>query len=457
MTTPHKKKILVVDDNEVFLNALKSTIEAEGYAVTPSSEAQGALHLIGLENFDLILSDMQMPGMSGINFLKKVREQSQIPFILMTGFSEIQETTDAHSIGASGFLAKPFKREELLSLVVSLIPAKKETVPEPAPEPTENDYVALPIENFISGSNIRFSIHIRLSNRHFVKIAHQGEDVDPNKINQFKTKGIKFLYLSKPDYRDYVGFMTHLNKVASKSSTLDREKKNKIMRSAGEVLVSSLFKSEMNRESVEVSQAFVQSTLDMISDEPQALSLLASMNEHGDHLFAHCIGVSTVAVAIAHALGWTAGSTLMKVSLSGLYHDVGKKEIPAEILAKGRMQMSPEEVAIYQTHPQRGSDLLSQVPGITDEITLVAGQHHENCVGTGYPRKLTLNKITPLARLIAVADAFVKLVIKNPDYPVPIDPQQAFNKMVSLKANELDPQYVKALEACLKKEDKKAG
>ncbi|MEN0059815.1 MAG: response regulator, partial [Bdellovibrio sp.] len=101
------KKILLVEDDEFFRAAVKSIL-ASKYEIMEASNGRVAQELIMMSTPDLVISDIQMPHFSGIELLEWIQaKQQQVPVILMTGFSEILETTKAHQMGAKDFIPKP--------------------------------------------------------------------------------------------------------------------------------------------------------------------------------------------------------------------------------------------------------------------------------------------------------------------------------------------------------------
>ena len=116
------KHILIVDDDSIFRGALSQTLLHEGYQVTQVENGNAAKDVIGIQNFDAVISDINMPGTSGIQLLHfSKQEKPLLPFILMTGFAELKETQEAYDLGARGFLPKPFKKAELLSILQEIL------------------------------------------------------------------------------------------------------------------------------------------------------------------------------------------------------------------------------------------------------------------------------------------------------------------------------------------------
>jgi len=118
---PKSLKTLVVDDEEVIRDLLKDILENEGFEVITKSDADSALDLFKKEKFNILFTDITMPGMDGINLLKEIRKLNQdIPVILITG-KVTEEKSDLENIileEASGFIKKPFNISEIRKVIL---------------------------------------------------------------------------------------------------------------------------------------------------------------------------------------------------------------------------------------------------------------------------------------------------------------------------------------------------
>ncbi len=107
-------RILVVDDEESICEALKEVLEYESYAVTAVQQASAALSAIGAETFDVVISDIKMPGIDGMELLKKIQEINDVPVIMITGHGDIEMAVSALKSGAFDFITKPLDLNRLL-------------------------------------------------------------------------------------------------------------------------------------------------------------------------------------------------------------------------------------------------------------------------------------------------------------------------------------------------------
>jgi HD-GYP domain-containing protein (c-di-GMP phosphodiesterase class II) len=139
---------------------------------------------------------------------------------------------------------------------------------------------------------------------------------------------------------------------------------------------------------------------------------------------------------------------MFRLSIAGLFHDIGKKEIDRAILEKPRGTLTQEEVKILESHPKRALEILGGVESIPEDVLQIILHHHERDAGNGYPSGLRRQKIHPLARVIAVADEFVKLILKGPDTPG-MDPKAALIRLSRLQKGELDGKSLEALAGIL--------
>lgn len=117
-------KILVVDDTPALLEMMQEFLEAEGYAVMAAISGQQALQVMEQEKPDLVMMDIRMPGMSGLDALSEIKKKDpQATVILMTAYGTTQAAIEAMKRGAYDYITKPFKNEEVKALVKKALEA----------------------------------------------------------------------------------------------------------------------------------------------------------------------------------------------------------------------------------------------------------------------------------------------------------------------------------------------
>jgi CheY-like chemotaxis protein len=111
-------KILVVDDNENIRVILKQMLEDGGYIVTAAKGGEEALDLLRVGHFDLIITDINMPGMTGFEFLEKSkRAYPKIPVIFITAYKKDKTLVGSVKVGLSDYIEKPFKIDDVLRTI----------------------------------------------------------------------------------------------------------------------------------------------------------------------------------------------------------------------------------------------------------------------------------------------------------------------------------------------------
>ena len=111
-------KILVADDEAMMRNLILKILESEGYQVTVVSSGNEALEKLKAEKYDLLLTDVKMPGMTGFDLLKQVKvEWPEMAIIIMTGYGDAYSVKEALLLGADEYLSKPFKSQEVTLIV----------------------------------------------------------------------------------------------------------------------------------------------------------------------------------------------------------------------------------------------------------------------------------------------------------------------------------------------------
>ena len=118
-------QILVADDDAVIRKGLHRVLTAEGYAVETVSNGRAALDRLEQKRFKLLVTDLKMPGMSGLEVLASIRTcQPELPVVLMTGYAAIDNAVEAMKNGATDYLAKPFENAEIIEKIKNAIKSR---------------------------------------------------------------------------------------------------------------------------------------------------------------------------------------------------------------------------------------------------------------------------------------------------------------------------------------------
>jgi two-component system, OmpR family, response regulator len=114
-------KVLLVDDEEEFLKTLAQRLEMRGLKVTGATRGEQAVSIAGEQEFDAIVIDLAMPGMDGLETLKRIKESHpDAEIIMLSGQGTVKTSIEAMKLGAEDFLEKPVDMQELLNKIDEL-------------------------------------------------------------------------------------------------------------------------------------------------------------------------------------------------------------------------------------------------------------------------------------------------------------------------------------------------
>lgn len=114
------KRIMIVDDSATVRQVLRLTLDNAGYQVIQAEDGQEALDLLDGQSIDMLITDLNMPKVDGIELIRQLRQMDHyrfIPIIMLTTESAEEKKREGKAAGASGWIVKPFKPEQLLKVV----------------------------------------------------------------------------------------------------------------------------------------------------------------------------------------------------------------------------------------------------------------------------------------------------------------------------------------------------
>jgi two-component system chemotaxis response regulator CheY len=118
------KRILAVDDSATMRQLVRMTLTRAGYEVVEAEDGAKGLQKATAETFDMVLSDINMPNMNGMDLLRNLRQMAQykfIPIVLVTTESQLEKKQEGKRAGATGWIVKPFEPEQLLAVIAKVL------------------------------------------------------------------------------------------------------------------------------------------------------------------------------------------------------------------------------------------------------------------------------------------------------------------------------------------------
>jgi DNA-binding NtrC family response regulator len=118
MSDDRKTQVLILDDEPIVWKRLKPALEKAGYEVEAFTQSSNAMRRVQEKEFDIVVTDLKMEGIDGMQFLTEVKTLSpKTEVIVITGFATMETAKESFQKGVFDFVAKPFKRGELLEIV----------------------------------------------------------------------------------------------------------------------------------------------------------------------------------------------------------------------------------------------------------------------------------------------------------------------------------------------------
>ena len=476
-----KKKILVVDDylptRRLIIDALNQSSQ---YEVNEAENGEDALRLFNKDSYDLVISDIMMPGMSGMDLLNRIREKNVFTAVIMiTGNSTVDLTVNAIKKGAVDFLTKPFDIDDLLFRVdihlrgkelLSTDSAEKileqVNLKDKSDELSKQGYILDSIEDSPLDNDVIFEkiavLALKLVDGEFCSILlfdEQDNEFHP-KVVRGESEGIsrysphsaalKKVFNEVIERKEAVMLNSNEHQDVSPSvicaplmirnSILGilsiRKKKNREVFNKKDLhhILSLTKRASLNLENRVLYESIYSNIMDTMK------SLISSIQARDHYTEEHSQRVTEMSLKIAAQMNCSI-KDMESLKIAGVLHDIGKIATPDSILLKPD-KLTLEEFLIIKNHPTIGENILRPVILLEKERKIIEC-HHERWDGKGYPSGIAGTEIPFLARILSVADSFDAMTNNRPYRPaMPLE--KAIDELVNNKNTQFDEDVVNA-------------
>jgi response regulator RpfG family c-di-GMP phosphodiesterase len=443
--------LLLVEDDAEFREFIANLLRTKGYEVRECANGLIAKTVFDLnhDKIQIVLSDIMMPELNGVELLRHIRTVSNVPVVLMTGFFEALEAHTPAQLGAK-FIPKPFKLDRLLGMLAKeLAPEAEPSSPpeatEESAEPDLNRYCPIHIDQFLTASKLLSDIYIRLGDDKYIMVAHRGDEVDIDRFKVYREKKVDFLYVTFADFSAYLDFSVKLTSTAAKLTKISREKKARLLKYTTELMVEKCFLDHVDPSIAAPAQRMVEDILSLATENRDVLDLFAHLDTLSNRTYSHSVAVAVFSCMVAHRQGWTSATTMSRLALAGLLIDVGLREIDPTILAKRRVERSLAETKQLESHPARSRDIILGLRGMPEDVAVIVYQHHETPAGTGYPLQIREPEFHRLGKLVASVERFVELIIPVETGVLPMSVDDALRKLRVIARESVDQPVITVL------------
>ncbi len=312
----------------------------------------------------------------------------------------------------------------------------------------ETDIVHVSKEFFIDGMLLPVRIYMELSAGNYLLVGKKGEKTNFTSLHSFKNESTS-VYVRTEDYNDLMRHMAEFTGKLVVTKNVPDATKLKFLSGLTEQALAAIKESDFaSVVQIEKVSNFVISLSQSLKDFGQVIELLENLpNNQSKHAMATCF----ISITIAEEMKLNHQIALEKLSLGALLHNIGLRFIPESILKKPKHLWTPEENSIYETHPTKGAEMLRDLKDISNDILFIVAEHHENSMGTGFPRRLRDVKISPLGRIVALASCFTELLYSRLPDTKEFTADQAIEYIDEILGQPFNKQAFSALKTIINK------
>ncbi len=475
--------ILVVDDDPEIVDILTDLLEIRGYGVGSATNGALALEELARQDYDLLLTDINMPVMGGMELIRRVREFEKVPVIIViTAYASIQSAIDAIKQGVYDYITKPFKFEIVTNAVEKALERQflqreninlkemmalyqasesissqlclEEVVKvlfESAASFTNADFMALYLDDdscdndaFVLSQRKLFS-PMQQSNRYLLNslpkqlskaVAEEHFTRYSSKIFQGQDPLLATLFADTQGTTQFSSMMVFSLKSRNRLVGVfilvsfqpevafsDRLRRSfyMLVSKAAACIENSYLYNNLQKHYIETVESFAQ-----------------ALEAKDSYTHGHSRQVSLYAELIARQLDFSSDE-LATLHQAAILHDIGKIGISDAILSsQGKLTQS--ELEEIRQHPLKGRNIVEPISSLAG-IAEIVYHHHEHWDGAGYPEGLTAHTIPLMSRIIGIADAFDAMTSKRP-YRLPLSIKEALLELRREAGHQFDPDLV---------------
>lgn len=313
---------------------------------------------------------------------------------------------------------------------------------------------AIPIDEFFMQSNVFVDCYVRLSSGKYILIAKSGQSSPADALQKYKDKGVQVLFVSLEDYQKFVLMALSAADEIINNERISQDGRMAVLETAATAVYREIQNLGFSDEIFSHARLINHATMMFVERNRDIKELIEALGKVSESIVRHSMMVSLMSTMIGHAHNWVKPATLEKLALGGFLHDIGKSKLPKEILTKHPSRFNHDEKIIYQSHTETGKQLLLQSKIVPDDVLLIVSEHHEYSDGSGFPLGLKDYQISPLARVVTLANAFVrKMELLDDKNTASLE---AYKELQSLSANRFNKDALKALSLLLNPEEVKA-
>ncbi len=415
-------RILIIEDSPSTRKGLQKLLAPLNADIEEAKNGKEGLELSKDGRFDLIITDVDMPEMDGIEFCQHLKDNEATmgtPVIMVSAFDSISDIDVGFYAGAWAYLSKREARSNLLKTIEEVLSKSDFHHKRLIMVVDDSRLVCRIVKEGLQKSG--FQVITAKNGKIALDLLRQNRpDLILSDLDMPEMDGFEFCHTlhSNPEYASipFVVMSTfsdrgHMKRIIQEGAATYIVKPFNIDQLV--ILVERLLSDQFllllkDRERLETERTLMLATIS---------SLISALEARDPYTRGHSETVAHIVSGMANLMG-ASKQEIEVLTIGGRLHDIGKIGIRDDILFKPG-PLTAQEFELIKQHPVIGANILSSIPSLKEMVSIVL-YHHERPDGKGYPYGLTLPEIPQWARMAAVADTYAALRSNRPyRHPIP--------------------------------------
>ena len=408
-------KVLLFDNDVKLLETLverQGDIPHEFLIVRSEPYARGIIEDPEKYPLEAAFFNVGLCTLQGLPLLKSIKQQRPgLPVfaILNAKTDYIMSHRDLISLGVTELLKSPLVFEELASclsrVVTNKLPFDKKS----------GIYLPLKAQEILIDSEAMFDLFVRLASNRYVQILKLGDVLTRERWESFVAKGVTHFYI-RIDPETQKAQIRHADLLTEKLlSSPNAPPRLKISQTLGQGQETwNFLRSQgLNAETLEYASSFANRVGELVEkiDFKDAEVIWEYLNDLQSQ--EHALSTTLIAGILSKDFELEISRPLETVGLASFLHDIGLSDLPEVLLKEEPAILTPEQLTLYHSHPQRGADLLKRIPVIPKIVSTIVANHHPEFLAQGTTRKTVMGETGRIAEIIGLASHLAQLIHKH--------------------------------------------
>ncbi len=302
---------------------------------------------------------------------------------------------------------------------------------------------------FFDGMVLPVPVYLKMGPQSYLVIGKKNDKAQFSGLHAYNNPNV-VIFVQQVDQPILIAYVTQITgKIVNQKSVPDVTKV-KFLTSLTSDAVSSLEKSNFTSiAKIQKVAQLVQQLSPRLNAFDQLVGILSDLHPaESKHSMTTCF----ISILLSDEMHMNQPAVQEKLILGSLLHDVGMKYVPKSIMEKARHNWSAEELHIYEQHPLKGADMLREIKEIPQDVLLIIAEHHENANSTGFPKKMRDVKVSPLARIVSLANYFANLIFGSVAASKTYSPDEAIQYIEAIQGQPFNKQTFLALKNIINKQ-----